>query len=91
MLLVLPGRIGERRVVAGGRIGWFWRVPPEPLIAWFWILAGSSCLGGLVAWLSREFPLRGVPGNRRGGTAVQVSHVVAEGGVDRKTHVPERG
>jgi len=26
-----------------------------------------------------------------GGTVVQVSHVVAEGGVDRETHVPERG
>ena len=26
-----------------------------------------------------------------GGTAVQVFHVVAEGGVDRETHVPERG
>ena len=25
------------------------------------------------------------------GTVVQVSHVVAEGGVDRETHVPERG
>ena len=76
-----------RTVVGIPHLNWVLRQTTSPRKAWR--RAGPSAdTGRSRAVTERERQRRGSRGRQ---TAVQVSHVVAEGGIDRETHVPERG